>query len=104
MLAQKNNKQNKDCRICTKSWSSWIVLVQCNLVNNYYQQNSEVLNTFSPNKSLGYLLNVEPCNLMFLKTYTTKFDRITTTFTVQNGRSIEIKVKANLILLIKKQR
>ena len=41
---------------------------------------------------------------MFLKTYTTKFDGITTTFTVQNGRPIEIKVKANLILLIKKQR
>ena len=29
-----------------------------------------------PNKSYGYLLNVEPNNLMFLKTYNTEFDKI----------------------------
>ena len=28
-----------------------VVLVHCNLVDNQYQQNSEVLNTFAPNKS-----------------------------------------------------
>ena len=28
-----------------------VVLVHCNLVDNQYQQNSEVLNTFVPNKS-----------------------------------------------------
>ena len=28
-----------------------VVLVQCNLVDNLYQQKSEVLSTFTPNKS-----------------------------------------------------
>ena len=46
-----------------------VVLVQCNLVDNQYQQKSEVLYTFMPNKSYAYLLNAEPSNLAFLKTY-----------------------------------
>ena len=37
-----------------------VVLVQCNLVDNQYQQKSEVLYTFTLNKSYAYLLNVEP--------------------------------------------
>ena len=63
-----------------------VVLVQCNLVNNQYQQKSEVLYTFNPNKSYTYLLNVEPSNLVFLKTYNTEFHEIIITFTDQNGR------------------
>ena len=47
------------------------VLVQCNLVDNQYQQKSEVLYTFISNKFHDYLLNVEPNNLVFLKTYNT---------------------------------
>ena len=42
-----------------------VVLVQCNFVDNEYQQASEVLYTFTPNKSYAYLLNVEPSNLVF---------------------------------------
>ena len=34
-----------------------VVLVQCNLVDNQYQQKSEVLYTFTPNKFYAYLLN-----------------------------------------------
>ena len=45
-----------------------VVLVWCNLVHNQYQQKSEVLGTFPPNISYAYLLNVEPSNLVFLKT------------------------------------
>ena len=37
-----------------------VVLVQCNLVDNQYQQKSEVLYTFTLNKSYAYLLNGEP--------------------------------------------
>ena len=65
-----------------------VVLVQCNLVDNKYQQKSEVLYTFTPNKSYGYLLNIEPNNLVFLKTYNTEFDDITITFTDQIGRPL----------------
>ena len=42
------------------------VLVQCNLVDNQYQQKCEVLYTFTPNKSYDCLLNMEPNNLVFL--------------------------------------
>ena len=79
-----------------------VVLVQCNLVDNQYQQKSEVLYTFTPNKSHTYLLNVGPSNLVFLKTYNTEFDKIIITFTDQNGRPLEIKDKVNLTLLINK--
>ena len=81
-----------------------VVLVQCNLVNNQYQQKSEVLCTFTPNKSYAYLLNVEPSNLVFLKTCNTEFDEIIITFTYQNGRPLEIEDKVNLTLLINKQK
>ena len=37
-----------------------------------------------PNKSYVYLLNVEPSNLVFLKTFNTKFDDVAITFTDQN--------------------
>ena len=35
-----------------------VVLVQCNLVDNQYQQKSKVLYTFTPNKSYAYLLKM----------------------------------------------
>ena len=78
-----------------------VVLVQCNLVDNKYQQNSEVLYTFTHNKSYAYMLNVELSNLVFLKTYNTEFDEIIT-FTDLNGRLLEIEDKFNLTLLINK--
>ena len=39
------------------------------LGRNQYQQKSDVICTFTHNKSDAYLLNVEPNNLLFLKTY-----------------------------------
>ena len=39
------------------------VLVQCNLLDNQDQQNSEVLYSFMSNKFYAYLLNVEPSKL-----------------------------------------
>ena len=44
-----------------------LVLVQCNLVNNDYQQDSRILYTFVPNKSFGSLLEISPINHIFLK-------------------------------------
>ena len=77
-----------------------VVLVQCNLVGNQYQQKYEVLYTFTPNKSYAYLLNAEPINLVFLKTYNTEFDEINITFADQNGRPIKIEDKINSTLPI----
>ena len=64
-----------------------IVLVQYNLGYNQYQQKSEILDTFTLNKSYAYLLNVEASII---------------TFTDQNGRPLEIRDKVNMTLLINK--
>ena len=79
-----------------------VVLVQFNLVDNRFQQKSEVLYTFTSNKSYDYPLNVEPSNLVFFKAYNAEFDEIFITFTDQNGRLLEIEDKVNLTLLINK--
>ena len=42
-----------------------IVLVHCNIVNNNYQQDLRVLNTFVPNKSFGKLLDTSSKILNF---------------------------------------
>ena len=79
-----------------------VVLVQYNLVDNQYQQKSEVLYTFTLNKSNVYLLNAEVSNLVSLKTYTREFDEIIITFTDQNYRPLEIEDKTDLTLLVNK--
>ena len=79
-----------------------VVLVQYNLVDNQYQQTSEVSYTFTRNKFYAYLSSVEPSNLVFWKTYDTELDETIITFTDQNGRALEIEDKVNLIMLINK--
>ena len=74
----------------------------CNLVNNQYQQKSEISYIFTPNKSYAYFLDVEPSILVYLKAYNTDFDELIVTFTHQNGRLLEIEDKVNLTLLINK--
>ena len=71
-----------------------VVLVQWNLVDNQYQQKSEVLYAFTPSNSYAYLLNVEPSSLVFLKSYNTEFDKIVIAFTDQDGRPLEIQEKS----------
>ena len=51
---------------------------------------------------LAYGLNVEPRNLVFLRTCNPELDDITITFIGQNGEPLEIENKLNLILLINK--
>ena len=42
-----------------------VILVQCNIVNNDYQQDPGALYTFVPNEPSGQLLEVSPTNLIF---------------------------------------
>ena len=74
-------------------------LVQCNIEDNQYQQKSELLYTFMPNKSYAYLLNVQPSNFIFLETYNTELDAIVITFIDQNGSCYKWKIK--LVCLLK---
>ena len=58
-----------------------VVLVHCNIVDNNCQQNSGVLNTFTPNNSFGQLLDILPTNFIFLKTFDSEFLYIEVWFT-----------------------
>ena len=78
------------------------VLVQCNLVDNQNQHKSEVLYTFTTNKSHAYLLNVKLSNLVILKICNSEFGEIIITFTYQNSIPLEREDKVNLTLLINK--
>ena len=61
-----------------------VVLVQCNLVGNHYQQKSEVLYALTPNKSFALLLNIEPSNLKLVTTIITFTGK--TGETIRNGK------------------
>ena len=72
-------------------------------IRNKYQQKSKALYTFTPNKYQAHVFNVEPSNLVFLKTYNTGgFDYIIITFTGENDRLLEKEDKVNLVLLVNK--
>ena len=79
---KKNEKQKKILRLKLLE----VILVQCNLVGNHYQQKSQVAYTFISNKSHAYLLKVESSNLVILTICNTEFDNISKTFMYQNGR------------------
>ena len=55
-----------------------------------------------PHKSYAYLLNIQPNNLVFLKTYNTEFDEIIIKLVDQSSRLLKIEGKVNLTLLIDK--
>ena len=74
-----------------------VVLVHCNIVNNY----SRVLYTFVPNKSFGSLLEISPTNHIFLKTFNSEYDEIIVWFTDQNSQSLEIEDRINLTMVVK---
>ena len=77
-----------------------VALVQCDLVNNSYQQASRVLFTFVPNKQYGQLISISPKSLIFLKTMITEFSEIEIWFTDQNNNSLEIEDNVNISLII----
>ena len=102
----KINDQIRDEKLrCAASWNSigWteVVLIHCDIVNNDYQQESQVLYTFVPNKQFGSLLEISPTNHIFLKTFNSKYDEIKVWFTDQNSKPLEIEDRINLTMVIK---
>ena len=73
-----------------------VVLVHCNIVNNYYQQDLRVLHAFAPNK----LLDILPKYFIFFKTFDSEFSYIEIWFTDQNSKPLDIENKINLTLVI----
>ena len=64
-------------------------------VNNDYQQDSIVLQTFVPNKEIS------PTNHNFLKTFKSEYDEIKVWFIDQNIEPLEIEDRINLTMVIK---
>ena len=67
-----------------------LVLVHCNITNNYYQQELRVLYTFVLNKSFAHLLDILTRNFIFSKTFDLEFE---VRFTDQNPKPLEIEGK-----------
>ena len=76
-----------------------VVLGHCILVNNSYQQHSEVLFTFVPTKRYGQLISISPHSLVFLKTAKTEFSEIEVWFMDQNNNALEIEDNVNISLV-----
>ena len=103
LLGSTENKITKD-----KNWENVphlerteIVLVQCNIVNNDYQQDSRVFYTFVPNKPFGSILGISPTNHIFLKTFNSEYEETIVWFTDQNSQPLEIEYRINLTMIIK---
>ena len=89
--SNKDVHQNNDGENVIEQESVEVVLVQCNLVNNNYQQASKVLFTFVSNKQFGQLITITPHSLTMLKTTNGEFSFIEVWCTDQSNRSPEIE-------------
>ena len=70
---KKDVDQDKDGEHIPKLESVEVVSVNCNLVNNNYQQASKLLLTFLPNKQFRQLINIAQYSLIMLNTTKTEF-------------------------------
>ena len=61
-----------------------VVLVHCNIVNNDYQQDSRILDTFVPNNSFSHLLDILSKHSYLLKNFNSELSYIEVWFTYQN--------------------
>ena len=77
-----------------------VMLVHCNIIIKYCQQNSRALYTFVPNKSFFQLLDISPKNFIFLKTFDSELLYIEVWFTDQISKPLEIEDKINIALVI----
>ena len=92
--------QDKDREDVPKLESIEVVLEHCNLVNNNYQQVSEVLLTFVPNKQFEQLNTIALHLLTMLNTTITDFSYVDAWATDQNSKQIEIEDNSNMTLII----
>ena len=97
---KKDIDQDKDGEDMKKIESVEDVLVHCSLLNNSYQQPSQILFTFVTDKQFGQLITISPHSLTMLKTTNAEFQSIKAWFTDQNNRRIEIEDNFNITLII----
>ena len=78
-----------------------VVLVNCDIANNEYQQDSRVSYTFVPNKLHGSLLEISPTNHIFLKIFNSEYDENKVWFTDQNSKQLDTEDRINLTMVVK---
>ena len=93
-------KKDENCEIVRYLEITEVVLIHCNIVNNYCQQNSRVLETFVPNKSFGQLLQISPKNFIFLRRFDSEFGYVDVWLTNQNSKLLGIEDKVKITLVI----
>ena len=98
--SEKVTDKNKNGETVPRLEAIEVVLVDCNLVNNNYQQAPKVLFTFVPNKQFGQLITTICHSLKMLKTTNAEFSFIEIWFTDQNNRPLEIEDNVNITLII----
>ena len=93
----KDVDQDKDGDDVPKGESVEVFLVHFNLVNNNYEEASEVLFTFVSNKQFGPLITIPLHLLTMLNRTNTEFSFIEVWFTDQNSKKSEIEDNVNPI-------
>ena len=76
-----------------------VVLVYCNIVNNYYQEDSRVLYKSVFIKSFAQLLDISSKNFTFLKTFDSKFSYTKIWCTDSNSKPLEVEDKITITLV-----
>ena len=84
IIKNKNGENVYDLKITE------VALVHCNIIENDYEQDWRVLDTFIPNKLFGQLLDISPKHSMFLKTFNIDIPYIEAWFTDQNSKPLEM--------------
>ena len=77
-----------------------VVLIDFNIFNNDYQQDSRIFSTFVPNKSFSQLLDISPKNFKFLKPFDSEFLYIEVWLTDQNSKPLETEDKRKITLVV----
>ena len=93
-------ENNKDGETVQRLETVEVVLVNCKLVNNSFQQASKGLFTFVPNKQFDQLITITPHSAAMLKTTNAEFSFIEIWFTYQNDRRLEIEDNVIITLII----
>ena len=101
LLGSTKKDADKDGEDVPKLESVDVFLVHCSLVNNSYQQVSEVFFTFVPNKRFSQLITISPHLLTVLKTSNAEFQSIQLWFTDQINRPLEKEDSVNIALIVK---
>ena len=88
LLESRDNKIGKKNESIPSLEITEVTLFHCNIVDNDYQQDSRVFYTVVPDKPFDSLLEIQPTNFIFLKTFNSLF---------QNNQPLDLKDLTSVI-------